>query len=50
MRTQSLGQEGPKEESMHGHPLWYSCLENLMDRSAWQAMVHRVVQSQTQLK
>ena len=26
----------------HGNPLQYSCLENSMDRGAWQAMVHRV--------
>ena len=26
----------------HGNPLQYSCLENPMDRGAWQAMVHRV--------
>ena len=32
-----------------GNPLQYSCLENLMDRGAWQATVHRVAQSQTQL-
>ena len=25
----------------HGRPLQYSCLENPMDRGAWQAMVHR---------
>ena len=24
----------------HGNPLQYSCLENPMDRGAWQAMVH----------
>ena len=24
----------------HGNPLQYSCLENLMDRRAWWAMVH----------
>ena len=30
--------------------LHYSCLENPMDREAWQAMVHRVLKSQTQLK
>ena len=24
------------------NPLQYSCLENLMDRRAWQATVHRV--------
>ena len=26
----------------HGNPLQYSCLENLMDRGAWQAIVHVV--------
>ena len=34
----------------HGNPLQYSCLENLMDRGAWWAMVHRVAKSWTQLK
>ena len=34
----------------HGNPLQYSYLENLMDRGAWLATVHRVAQSQTQLK
>ena len=34
----------------HGNPLPYSCLENLMDRVAWRATVHRVAQSQTGLK
>ena len=33
----------------NGNPLQYSCLENLMDRGAWQATVHRVAKSQTQL-
>ena len=32
-----------------GKPLQYSCLENPMDREAWQATVHRVPKSQTQL-
>ena len=27
----------------------YSCLENLMDRGAWQAIVHRVSKSWIQL-
>ena len=31
----------------HGNPLQYSCLENPIDRGAWQATVHRVAQSQT---
>ena len=34
----------------HGNPLQYSCLENPMDRGAWQATAHIVTQSQTQLK
>ena len=34
----------------HGNPLQYSCLENPMDREAWQATVHKVTKSQTQLK
>ena len=32
----------------HGNPLQHSCLENPMDRGAWQATVHRVTKSQTQ--
>ena len=31
----------------HGNPLQYSCLENPMDRGAWQATVHRVTESDT---
>ena len=34
----------------HGNPLQYSNLENSIDRGAWQATVHRVAKSQTQLK
>ena len=34
----------------HGNPLQYSCLENPMDREAWQGTVHGVTKSQTQLK
>ena len=34
----------------HGNPLQYSCLENPVDREAWQAIVHRVAQSWTRLK
>ena len=29
----------------HGNPLQYSCLENPMDREAWQATAHRAAQS-----
>ena len=31
------------------NPLQYSCLENLMDRGAWQAAVHEVIGSWTRL-
>ena len=30
-----------------GNPFQYSCPENLMDRGAWRALVHRVTKSQT---
>ena len=33
----------------NGYPLQYSCLENSMDRGAWQATVHGVAKSQTWL-
>ena len=33
----------------HGNPVQYSCLENPMNRGAWQATVHGVAKSQTQL-
>ena len=33
----------------NGNPLQYSCLENSMDRGAWQASVHGVSKSQPQL-
>ena len=32
-----------------GYPLQYACLENSMDGGAWQATVHRVSKSRTQL-
>ena len=34
----------------NGNPLHYSCLENPMDRGAWEATVHRVAKSRTRLK
>ena len=34
----------------HSNPLQYSCLENAMDRRAWQVIVHRVAKSRIQLK
>ena len=34
----------------HGNPLQYSCLENPMDKGAWQATVHRAAKSWAGLK
>ena len=39
---ESLGEE-------NDYPLQYSYLENFMDRGAWQATVHGVIESQIQL-
>ena len=33
----------------NGNPLQYSCLENPMDREAWQVTVHSVTKSQAKL-
>ena len=33
----------------NGTPLQYSCLENPMDRGAWQAAVHGVAEGRTRL-
>ena len=41
---------GRSLEKGNGNPLQYSCLENPMDKGAWQATVHRVAKSWTQLK
>jgi len=46
MRVQ-FPQEGQESSN---NPLQYSCLENPMDRGAWQVTVHRVAKSQIQLK
>ena len=34
----------------HGNPPQYSCLDNPMDRGAWQATVHGITKSWTGLK
>jgi len=36
---------GRSPERGHGNPLQSSCLENLKDRGAWQAKVHRATKS-----
>ena len=47
--TQVLSPIGRSPGGGHGNPLQYSCLENPTDRGAWQAIVHGVGKSQTQL-
>ena len=46
----SIPGSGRSSGGGHGNPLQDSCLENPMDRGAWWAIVHRITQSQTQLK
>ena len=41
--------EDSMEKGMNGNPLHYSCLENFMDREAWQDIVHGVTKNQMQL-
>ena len=45
--SQSLGGEDLLEEGMATHSIQYSCLEDAMDRGAWQATVHGVTKSWT---
>ena len=49
MWFRSLNQKDLLEE-VYGNPFQYSCLENPMDRGAWQAAVHRITKSWTRLK
>ena len=44
--VRSLSQE---DGEGNGYSLQYFCLENSMDRGAWQAIVHGVAKSKTQL-
>ena len=39
----------PRFRTDKGTPLQFSCLENPMDRGAWQAAVHGVAKSRTRL-
>ena len=38
----SIPESGRFPGEGNSNPLKYSCLENLMDREAWQATVHRI--------
>ena len=43
----SIPGSGRSPEGGNGNPLQYSCLENSMDREAWQTTVHGVAKSWT---
>ena len=43
--TGSISGSGRSPGGGNGNPLQYSCLENPMDRGAWQAIVHRVTET-----
>ena len=45
----SVPGSGRSSVERNGYPLQYSCLENPMDRGAWQAKVHGVAKCWTQL-
>ena len=45
----SIPGSGRSPEEGNDNPLQYSCLENSMDRGAWQSIVHKVAKSWTQL-
>ena len=45
-----ISESGRSAGEGHGNPLQYSCLEDPMDRGAWQATVHWVTKSWTQMK
>ena len=46
----SITGSGRSPAGGQGNPLHYSCLENPIDREGWQATVHRVSKSRTQLR
>ena len=43
--TGSIFGSGRSPGGGNGNPLQYSCLENPMDRGAWQAIVYRVTET-----
>ena len=47
-QVRSLGWERSPGEG-NGYPVRYFCMENSMDRGAWQATVHGVSKCQTRL-
>ena len=45
--SSSIPELGRSPGERCGNPLQYFCLENPMDRGAWQVTVHRITMSQT---
>ena len=45
--TGLIPRSGISPGEAHGNPFQYSCLENPMDRGAWQATLHGVTKSRT---
>ena len=41
---------GSRNIPWNGNPLQYSCLENPMERGAWQVTVHGIAESRTRLR
>ena len=46
----SIPRSGRTPGEGNGNPFQYSCQENSMDRGPWQARVHEMAKSQTQMK
>ena len=46
----SIPGSGRSSGEENGYPFQYSCLENSIDRGAWQATAHRLAKSQTGLR
>ena len=47
--TSSIPASGSSPGEGHGNPVYYSSLENPMDRGAWRTTVHGFAKNQTQL-